>query len=113
MSIKTLHVDVTEEDIQQGQGPEPNGHRRCTSCPVAIAATRAVREVFHNNHYTVATSGTDFSVYMNEELAEKDRDEIWKLFKSLPESVYRFIGAADNRKNVKPFDFSVEIQKVG
>ena len=103
----TLTVNVTEQDITQSRIPKPV--RRCMTCPIALAATRAVREHFGENYF-VATAHNDLCVYENIDDADGYKNEIYRSH-SLPAEANDFISRADGGATVKPFSFEVTITR--
>jgi len=82
--MKTININVTENDIRQGV-PED-----CNQCPIAIAALRVFPE-------TEIRVGDMIEVYpLNGD------DEEWY---DLPDSALEFISDFDDGKDVHPFSF--------
>jgi hypothetical protein len=84
--MKTVTIDVTQEDIDSG---EPLS---CNSCPIALAAERA-------GFADVSVGGYLWFV---------NTDGL-RLRASIPPVALEFIGDFDNEETVVPFSFSVEI----
>ena len=85
--MKTVRVEVTAEDIEEGQ---PN---MCRACPVALAIRRATKaeEVFVIRTATIyPPAGMSYVV-------------------ALPYEVITFIERFDLDAHVEPFEFSLEI----
>lgn len=82
----TVHVEVTEEDIANGQP------FNCGKCPVALALSRAVPgcKPFVGFAYFRLDAGHG-------------------RLSRLPERVIRFIGRFDGRDLARPFSFDLEI----
>lgn len=77
-----MKISVTQDDIDKGVA------RRCTECPVALAATRHVgKPVFVGPNYILS------------EPLEWDT----------PSAVKEFIAAFDNGQPVKPFEFELPV----
>ncbi len=81
---KRVTVAVTEKDIEQGM------RGSCSSCPVALAATRAVGERMTITGYSAETEAEPFYRYR------------------LPAGVSSFIYNFDNRYGVEPLEFVME-----
>jgi hypothetical protein len=94
---KTVHVQVTQQDINQGRPYSPS------SCPIALALKRATKA----GYVSVGPARADITVYR---LFRKDASYL----APLPTTAAKFIETFDNyhtHLTVKPFEFDLELER--
>lgn len=85
MSMKTITVEVTQADIDEGE----RGH--CAQCPIAKAMERTTGEVWHV---------TLFGAFPRDRYVPTAQ---------IPSKVQEFILAFDRGEPVTPFTFTLEV----
>lgn len=94
--MKTITVDVTQDDIANGKQGE------CGFCPIALALNRHAPA---NHHFTVGSSTATL-------LREDRSDSIPLETVLLPRVAEAFVRSFDHRYTVEPFTFDLTFQRL-
>ncbi len=89
--MKTLHIQVTEDDIKQGiKG-------KCDGCPIVLAINRQLMD-----NCFAYVNGSIGKIYVKSPFHQL-------CVFSIPIVAYQFIAAFDSDRNVGPFSFDIEL----
>lgn len=91
--IRVVHVNVTQEDIEQGEAC------MCYTCPIALALQRTL-----GRRVAVDTTGWRYSDGPTSN--EQKQPTLWH---GLPATVCAFIWDFDSHGNVAPFEFDLTV----
>jgi hypothetical protein len=92
--VKTVEISVTAEDIANGAISD------CVACPIALAIGRVIPDAITVDVFTDHADFCDTVKF--EPLADA----------TLPDSAAEFINRFDNRREVQPFTFQLEVPEV-
>lgn len=86
-----VHIEVTQQDIDDGK------RSNCNECPIALAASRALKDKIEFNYVHVNPRSCGFW---------KEDDPYFMGAINLPPNARAFVHKFDNDIPVKPFKFS-------